>query len=172
MPIDHYRRGMPDQRDTTPDYVDLVLPVLLAQARLTYTRGIRAALDREGFDDMPRAGARVVGRLARGGTSVTEVAGAYDVSKQAASKLVDALVMRGYVDRVPDEHDRRRLNVALTDRGRGAAAVVRDTVEEIDGRLLAAVGPAEAYRMRQVLAVLAALGDGVSEPELGPEPTG
>ena len=99
------------------DVIDLALPTLLAQARLTHVREIRRRLAAAGFDDMPPTGVRVIGRLARGGTTVGEVAGAYDASKQAASKLVDSFVMRGYVDRVPAQEDRRRMNVVLTERG-------------------------------------------------------
>ncbi len=141
------------------DYTGLALPVLLAQARLAHVREIRRRLAAAGFDDMPPSGVRVIGRIARGGTTVGEVAGAYDASKQAASKLVDALVMRGYVHRVPATEDRRRMNVVLTERGRAAAAEVRAAIDDVDARFIAAVGRRDAYRMRQLLAVLAALGD-------------
>ena len=87
---------------------DMPMPVLLAEARLTYASAIRSAFANAGFDDMPRAGARVIGRIAVGGTNVNEVAAVYGVSKQAASQLVDSLVARGYVERSPDEQDRRQ----------------------------------------------------------------
>ena len=141
------------------DVIDLALPTLLAQARLTHVREIRRRLAAAGFDDMPPTGVRVIGRLARGGTTVGEVAGAYDASKQAASKLVDSLVMRGYVDRVPAQEDRRRMNVVLTERGRAAAREVRAAIDDVDARFIEAVGQRDAYRMRQLLAVLAALDD-------------
>ena len=141
------------------DVIDLALPTLLAQARLTHVREIRRRLAAAGFDDMPPAGVRVIGRLARGGTTVGEVAGAYDASKQAASKLVDSLVMRGYVDRVPAPEDRRRMHVVLTERGRAAAREVRAAIDDVDARFIEAVGQRDAYRMRQLLAVLAALDD-------------
>ncbi|HEX5146329.1 MAG TPA: MarR family transcriptional regulator [Conexibacter sp.] len=148
------------------DYVDLVLPVLLAEARRTYTRAIREALAGAGFDDMPRAGARVIGRIARGGTSVGEVAGAYGVSKQAASQLVDALVMRGYVERVPDDEDRRRMTVALTGRGQAAAVELREAVERVDAQLATAVGADTLRAMRTALASLAAIGVGADPAEI------
>jgi uncharacterized protein len=113
--------------------------------------------------NMPRAGVRVIGRLARGATTVGEVA-AYDTSKQAASRLVDSLVMRGYVERTADPDDRRRMNVVLTERGRGAAAEVLAAIDEVDRRFLDAVGPDEARRMRLALAALCALGDGEAPP--------
>ena len=138
---------------------DLVLPVLLAEARRTYGSAIRRALAAAGFDDMPRAGASVIGGIARrGGTPLREVAVAQAVSKQAASQLVDTLVTRGYVVRVPDAEDRRRLSIALTDRGAAAAAEIRGAVDAVDAAFAAAVGPDEVERLRASLGALIALG--------------
>jgi DNA-binding MarR family transcriptional regulator len=146
-------------------YDELVLPVLLAEARRTYGTAIGRALAAAGFDDMPRAGARVVGGIARvGGTPLREVTIAHAVSKQAASKLVDTLVARGYVVRIPDEDDRRRLSIALTDRGRAAAAEIRGAVDAVDTAFEEAVGPAELARVRAALGVLVALRRGEPEP--------
>jgi DNA-binding MarR family transcriptional regulator len=150
--------------DAAEWYDELVLPVLLAEARRTYGTAIRRALAAAGFDDMPRAGARVVGGIARdGGTPLREVAIAQAVSKQAASQLVDTLVARGYVVRVPDEDDRRRLSIALTDRGRAAAAEIRSAVDAVDTAFAEAVGPGEVARVRAALGALVALRPG--EPE-------
>ncbi|HEX6762398.1 MAG TPA: MarR family transcriptional regulator [Gaiellaceae bacterium] len=138
---------------------ELVLPVLLAEARRTYGAAIRRALAVAGFGDMPRAGARVVGGIARsGGTPLREVAVVQSVSKQAASQLVDTLVTRGYVVRVPDEDDRRRLSLTLTDRGAAAAAEIAGAVASVDAAFEDAVGAAEIARVRRALAALATLG--------------
>ena len=140
-------------------YEELVLPVLLAEARRTYGAAIRRALSAAGFDDMPRAGARVVGGIARhGGAPLREVAVAQAVSKQAASQLVDTLVTRGYVVRVPDPGDRRRVSIALTDRGEAAAAEIRSAVEAVDAAFEQAVGRDQVARVRAVLGALVALG--------------
>lgn len=146
------------------DYDDFVLPVLLAEARRAFTTAIRAALDANGYDDMPPAGARVVGRIAHGGTNVGEVAMAYGVSKQAGSQLVDALVARGYVERAPDPEDRRRMNVALTERGQGAAEVLRTSIERVEGALAATIGARHLAALRSGLGVLAAIGFGETPP--------
>jgi DNA-binding MarR family transcriptional regulator len=138
-------------------FQDLVMPVLLREARDAYTITIRARLTEAGFADMPRAGARVIGRIARGGLTVHEVGGAYGASRQAASQLVDSLVGAGYVARVPDPDDRRKMNVSLTDRGRAAAEVIRMAIEDIDAELDQLVGPRDVQRTRRVLGVLAAL---------------
>jgi DNA-binding MarR family transcriptional regulator len=146
-------------------YDELVLPVLLAEARRTYGAAIRRALAAAGFDDMPRAGARLVGGIARdGGTPLREVAITQAVSKQAASQLVDTLVARGYVVRVPDADDRRRLSIALTDRGRAAAAEIRGAVDAVDTAFEEAVGAADVARVRTALGALVALRSGMPEP--------
>ena len=132
----------------------MAMPVLLAQARIAYTSEIRSALAEAGFDDMPRAGARVIGRIAVGGTSVNDVAAVYGVSKQAASQLVDALVARGYVERVPDEEDRRRMLVGLTERGLAAAAELRDAIARIDDALAEAFEEEEIFRAKRVIGTL------------------
>jgi DNA-binding MarR family transcriptional regulator len=137
---------------------ELAMPVLLAEARRTYGSAIRRALATAGFDDMPRAGARVVGGIARGGgTPLREVALMHAVSKQAASQLVDTLVARGYVLRVPDEDDRRRLSVALTERGVAAAAEIRRAADGVDAAFERAVGAPEVARVRRALGALVGL---------------
>jgi DNA-binding MarR family transcriptional regulator len=139
---------------------EMPMPVLLAEARMAYTTAIRRAFAEAGFDDMPRAGARVIGRIAVGGTNVNDVAAVYGVSKQAASQLVDTLVARGYVARAPDPDDRRRIVVALTERGSEAAAELRAAVERVDASLAAAFTEGELMRARRMLGALVELRHG------------
>jgi DNA-binding MarR family transcriptional regulator len=40
------------------------------------------------------------------------------LSQPALSRMVDRLVERGLVERIPDPHDRRSVRLALTDNGR------------------------------------------------------
>jgi DNA-binding MarR family transcriptional regulator len=133
---------------------EMVWPVLLAEARLAYTTEIRKAFEEAGFDDMPRAGARVIGRIAFGGTNVNEVAAVYGVSKQAASQLVDALVARGYVERMPDPDDRRKMLVRLTERGSAAAEELRDAIARVDAGLGEAFDEDEINRAKLVIGTL------------------
>jgi DNA-binding MarR family transcriptional regulator len=137
-----------------PWYEELVLPVLLAEARRTYGSAIRSALVSAGFEDMPRTGARVVGGIARAGSNLTDFARQLGISKQGASQLIDTLVVRGYVERLPDSSDRRRMTVGLTDRGRAAAAEIRGAVEGVDSALADEVGTEEVARTRAVLGAL------------------
>jgi len=139
-------------------YDDTVIPMMLAAGRLTYGQAIRDALSAAGFDDMPRQGSRIVGGIARNNANLRDVSGLLGVSKQAASQLVDTLVMRGYVERIADTGDRRRMEVALTDRGQAAAAEINDAVNGVDAELLERVGARNVAALRQVLGVLIEMG--------------
>ena len=79
------------------------------------------------------------------------------VSKQAASQLVDVLVLRGYLDRQVDPEDRRRMTIALTERGRAAAAAVRAGVEEVDDELALRLSAAQLAGLRAGLLALCAI---------------
>ena len=140
-----------------PWYADVVLPMLLAAGRMTYGRAIRANLEAAGFADMPRQGSRIVGGIARSGLNLTDVSEVLGVSKQAASQLVDTLVVRGYVERMPHPDDRRRMTVGLTDRGRSAAEEIRHAVETVDAQLAERVGAPDVAAARRVLAELVEL---------------
>jgi DNA-binding MarR family transcriptional regulator len=138
----------------TPWYVDFALPVLLGEARKAYGQAIHGALAAAGYTDVPRTGPRVLGGLARAGAPLRDVAEELGVSKQAASQLVDALVLRGYVTREPDPEDRRRMVVVLTERGRGAAEVVRGAIGRVDGALAEQVGADDVLALRRASGAL------------------
>jgi DNA-binding MarR family transcriptional regulator len=137
---------------------DLVLPVLLGMGRQVYGAAIRERLAEAGITDMPRTGARVIGGLARDGGYARDIASGAGVSKQSVSQLVDTLVLRGYVERVPDEEDRRRVVIRLTERGQAAADEIRAAVESVDAALLAEVGAENVERTRATLAALVRIG--------------
>lgn len=141
-------------------YEDLVLPVLLGAGRTTYGRAIRQGYAEAGFDDIPKLGPRLLGGIRRfGGSvgSVGDVARDFGVSKQAASKLIDTLVIRGYVERGADPEDRRRLTLELTDRGREAADIGWAASDRIDRELEESVGPEAIAQMRETVGALVAL---------------
>src|ERR1700722_13417385 len=119
---------------------EIAMPALLRHARVTYGISMRAALAAAGYDDIPGNGLYVIGGLAieAGAVPLTELIRHLRVSKQAAGQLVDTLVVRGYLERAPDAHDRRRLTVTLTERGRAAAKVQRAAAPGIKGGALGA----------------------------------
>ena len=120
-----------------------MIPALLRASRGAYGHAVRVRLAAAGFDDLPRNGPYVIGGMANHGGTAAGLVRELGVSKQAASQLIDALVLRGYLERDVDPEDRRRLTIALTERGRAAAAAVRAGVESIDDELQEKLSPAE-----------------------------
>lgn len=134
---------------------DIPMPGLLRHARVTYGTAMRKALDENGYDDVPKNGLYVIGGLALiPDISLGKLIRQLGISKQAAGQLVDALVMRGYLDRRVDEQDRRKLIVTLTERGKAAAAAQMEARKKIDAALIAKVGADDVQRTRRTLAVL------------------
>jgi DNA-binding MarR family transcriptional regulator len=136
------------------DSDEVVMPALLREARGTYAQAIAARLADNGFDDLPRNGAFVLGGMGNHGGSAVDMIRGLGVTKQAASQLIDALVLRGYLKREVDSTDRRRMKIDLTDRGRAAAVAIRSGVESIDEELAQMISSVELAGLRTGLAAL------------------
>jgi DNA-binding MarR family transcriptional regulator len=139
---------------------EIAMPALLRHARTAYGLSMRTALGKAGYEDIPQNGLYVIGGLAllKGGSPLGQLIADLRISKQAAGQLVDALVMRGYLERDVDPEDRRKLTIALTERGRDAAKVQTAARAKVDAALLARVGAKDVERARRVLAVLIDIG--------------
>ena len=139
----------------------IVMPALLRWAWSAYGEAMRKALARAGCDDIPPNGMFVIGGLGMGAGDVplSGLVKQLKVSKQAAGQLVDTLVLRGYLKREPDEEDRRRFTIRLTERGWHAAAVQREAREKLDAELSARVGADAVASARKTLAALIEIGN-------------
>jgi DNA-binding MarR family transcriptional regulator len=135
-------------------YDDVVLPALLRAARGAYAASVRLELAADGFDDLPRNGAFVIGGMANHAGTPSDLVRQLRISKQATSQLIDALVLRGYLVRDTDPTDRRRLTLGLTERGVAAAGAVRRGVDAVDEELARAVSPEQVSSLRHGLAAL------------------
>jgi DNA-binding MarR family transcriptional regulator len=146
----------------TPEafFETIPIPVLLRHGRNTYGSAMRRALAEAGYDDIPGNGLYLIGGLAldRADIPLGQLIRELRISKQAAGQLVDTLVTRGYLERSMDKDDRRKLTVALTERGRAAAATQAAAREKVDAELLASVGQDDLSRTRRTLAVLCDIG--------------
>jgi DNA-binding MarR family transcriptional regulator len=88
------------------------------------------------------------------------------LSLGAASRAVEALHQRGYVDRVGSPHDRRVKHVSITDAGRAAIAQLHETyVAALADVLATALSPAERRDLAAALAPLLARLDADPMPE-------
>jgi DNA-binding MarR family transcriptional regulator len=137
-----------------PPASDGPIPALLRAARGSYSKAISGRLARAGFDDLPRNAPFVLGGMANLGVPAGSLIRQLGVSKQAASQLIDTLVLRGYLERQTDTDDRRRMNITLTERGRAAALVVRDGVAAVDDELATLVSLEELAGLRAGLSAL------------------
>lgn len=141
------------------DRDDVVLPALLRHARNAYTHAVRTHLAANGCDDLPRNGAYVLGGMVNHDGSPGDLIRQLRTSKQAASQLVDTLVLRGYLERTVDPADRRRMVLTATERGREAAAAVRAGVVEVDEELERQLKPAGVQALRAGLIALCDIND-------------
>ena len=74
------------------------------------------------------------------------------VDRTTMVSLLDRLEGQGLVERRPDPADRRRNVVALTDAGRRVLREATAASDDAERELLAALSPAEARKLRQLLA--------------------
>ena len=141
------------------DTDEVVIPALLRAARGSYGNAIRANLAEAGFHDMPRTGSFVLGGIANHGHTASELVHHLGVSKQATSQLIDTLVLRGYLQRLENPEDRRRVTLEITERGRAAGVAIRDAVEAVDAELEKLITPEQLAGLRAGLFALVDIRD-------------
>jgi DNA-binding MarR family transcriptional regulator len=117
------------------------------------------ALRRQGYDDVTLAQARVFQRLSPNGIRLTELAESAQVTKQTAGSLVDQLESLGYVERVPDPHDRRARLIVFAPRGRKAVRVAARAVAEVEREWAAHLGTRRTQQLRDALTALRGITD-------------
>jgi DNA-binding MarR family transcriptional regulator len=120
-------------------------------------RRVQDAYAAAGFADVRPAHSVVFRLLAPQGERVTDLAARAGTTKQAMGYLVDYLVRRGYLERLPDPTDGRAHIVRRTERGWAVNRLARDVVAAAQAEWAATLGPARFQRMLDVLADLATL---------------
>jgi DNA-binding MarR family transcriptional regulator len=137
-------------------YEDVPLPLLMREARDAYRDAIGRALAEAGCDDIPRNGAFVLAGLDRRAEPAfspqADVVASLGLSKQAASQLIDTLVLREYLERRADPEDRRRMGVRLTDRGCTAATAIQSAIDRIEAAIAHLITADELHGLRAGLA--------------------
>lgn len=105
------------------------------------------------------AQARVFQRLDPGGSRLTKLAQAAQVSKQAAAFLVNELERGGYVERVPDPDDGRARLIRITQQGRDAVAVALVEQRRIEEEWAEHLGARRSRELRRALEALREITD-------------
>ena len=89
------------------------------------------------------------------GMRLTQLAELAHMTKQSAGEIVDDLVERGYVQRVPDPEDRRAKLICLTDRGREAQTYGFGLFAEVEKRWMDRYGRDQIEALRETLEEIA-----------------
>jgi len=136
---------------------------LFAIAYRSLVGDLHTRLRERGFDDVRPAYGFVL-LAAREGTTVTEVAALMGVTKQAASKMVDAMTAAGYLRRSADGGDARRRPVELSARGRRLLETVEAIYAELEASWAAVIGRERVERLRDDLVAVLATAEGSLPP--------
>lgn len=104
-----------------------------------------------GFDDVRRAHNAVFIHLPAEGRRLTDLADAADISKQAMGELVDDLVAKGYLDRIPDPTDGRAKLIVWADRGLRAHEATMEVFGAIQREIVDAIGRDGLEGLQQLL---------------------
>ena len=119
---------------------------------------IMAAVTAAGFD-VTLAQARILQRVNPGGSRLTELAEASQVTKQTAGFLVDQLEKLGYVERVPDPTDGRARLVRVTEKAKGAMPVAAEEMARIEAEWEQHIGKRRMGQLREALDMLCEITD-------------
>jgi DNA-binding MarR family transcriptional regulator len=96
----------------------ITLISLLRRTGQSMVDEVTTRLEAAGFPDSPPSFHPIFENLDPGGTRLTTLAARTGLTHQSVGEVVEVLVRRGYVERVPDPDDRRARLVVLTDAGK------------------------------------------------------
>jgi DNA-binding MarR family transcriptional regulator len=127
------------------------LAIILVAANRCLGDRLTAAVRETGARDARPAFGFVIRAVDAEEPTVTRLAELLGVSRQAASKLADEMVRRGYLLRAPDPDDRRRTRLRLSAKGRRVRERAAAESSAIEAELRAAVGDRAVDGLRRAL---------------------
>jgi DNA-binding MarR family transcriptional regulator len=142
---------MPDSQPpltTVPD-----LAILLAAAYRAVAERLLRSMERGGIRGMRPLYGFVIRAVAAEAPTISRLAELLDVTKQAASKLADDMVRKGFLARREEAADRRRARLVLSRKGQAVLARARRTSAAMERELRAHCGRAEVEAFRRTLTV-------------------
>src|SRR5262245_4279242 len=121
-----------------------------------------------GWRDVRQAYGFVLLVVRTGPTTPVELAAALDVSKQAASKVAEAMVEDGLLTKVVDEHDARRRPLALSARGERLLVDVEAIYVELEHEWAEVIGESGVTQTRPRLTRVLRAAHGGTLPTIRP----
>jgi DNA-binding MarR family transcriptional regulator len=94
---------------------------------------------------------RVMLRLSEGETSVASIASSTGYSRQGVQRLADSLVEDGLAHYSPNQEDRRKQDVTLTEEGKSCLQAMEDSFDEWASRLTEQLSVEELQHMTSLL---------------------
>lgn len=133
---------------------DLPLGTLMSTTGARLGARLDAALAEAGFTDLRAAHTAPFIGLDAEGTRPSVLASRAHMTKQAMGELINYLVERGYLERVPDPSDGRARLVRATPKGWRALDRGVEVVDAFDSWLVEELGEAHVRRLRHDLHVI------------------
>ncbi|MGN6587420.1 MAG: MarR family winged helix-turn-helix transcriptional regulator [Solirubrobacterales bacterium] len=135
-------------------------------AKDAFFEDFREELEQTEFGDIrPTHGC--VFRFVRGeGMRLTVLAEMAGMTKQSVGEIVDDLVARGYVKRIPDPEDKRAKLICLTERGERAQATGLALFAKVEEQWKERYGERRITQLRKLLEEIAANEAPGAAPEL------
>lgn len=130
----------------SPDFA-----ILLASAYGVVAQRLLLAMAKSGIRGMRPAYGFVIRAVAAESPTINRLAELLDVSKQAASKLVDEMHRAGFVERQEDARDRRQTRLQLTEKGRAVFRRALGVSRTIERSLRRRVSDSDVNACRRVL---------------------
>jgi DNA-binding MarR family transcriptional regulator len=127
------------------------LAIIVVAANRCLNDRLIAAVRETGAGDARPAFGFVIRAVDAERPTVTRLAELLGVSRQAASKLADEMVQRGYLLRAADPDDRRRTRLRLSAKGRRVRERAAAESASIEAELRAAVGDRAVDGLRRSL---------------------
>jgi DNA-binding MarR family transcriptional regulator len=139
---------------------------LFAMAYRTLVDDLHERLATRGWAGVRPAFGFVLLALRAGPVSLRELPGVLGTSKQAVSKLVEAMVAAGFVERAADPVDSRAKRVQLSARGRALLADVEEIWAELERGWGEVLGEGRLDGLRDDLVVVLRAAHGGTLPEV------
>jgi DNA-binding MarR family transcriptional regulator len=130
------------------------LGILAARLLFAIQDELYARLEEAGHTDLTRLHGAVIAHLDEEGTRATELARRSGRHKQIIGRIVDELEELGYVERRPEERDRRAKLVVPTERGREVMRLSDEIILDLEHRLASALGEKEYDVFKQTLSAV------------------
>lgn len=135
-------------------------------AKDAFFEDFRAELEQTEFADIRPTHGCVFRFVKGGGLRLTVLAEMAGMTKQSVGEIVDDLVARGYVKRIPDPEDKRAKIICLTERGERAQATGLALFAKVEKQWAKRYGAERIAQVRELLEEVAAHEAPAAVPEL------